>query len=187
MGRVKEDLLPENFAVIRCLVFFVSLSFVRRLFCDIWWLDFCSRLWSRSLPVRSVRFCFLSRAFPLRLSSFLFVSLLRVSLLSGVGRGGGLFPCSASPLSLLRSRCRRCRQELAHDSTPSFPPFSFSPSSPLFPLVAAGLLSFPPSLSLSLSFLSLFFLCLSLCLSLFLSLPFSFAVVLAMLCVAIGY
>ena len=37
--RVKQNLLPENVAVIRCLVFFLSvLSSVRRLFCDIWFL-----------------------------------------------------------------------------------------------------------------------------------------------------
>ena len=65
------------------------------------------------------------------------------------------------------------------------PPSPSHRSPPFFPLVAAGLLSFPPSLSLSV--LSLFFLCLSLGLSLFLSLFFSFAVVLVVLCVAIGY
>ena len=167
MGRVKEDLLPENFAVIRCLVFclFVVCAAVVLRYLVV---RFLSWFWSCSLLVLSVRFGSLSRAFPLRLSSFLFFSLLRVFLFWGVGRGGGLFPCSASPLGLLRSRCRRCRQELAHDCTPSLPLFSFLPSFPLSPS------SRPASSPSRRLFFSLFVL------SSFFFLPFSSSVVLSL-------
>ena len=93
MGRVKEDLLPENFAVIRCLAFclcVVCAAVVLRYLV----VRFLSWFWSCSLLL-SVRFGSLSRAFPLRLSFFLFFSLLRVSLLLGGRPGRG-------PLSLHR-------------------------------------------------------------------------------------
>ena len=77
----------------------------------------------------SVRFCSRSRAFPLRLLFFLFFS----SSSLGGRPGRGFLPCSPPPRLVLRSRARRCRQELAHESTLSFSPFSFPPSSPLSP------------------------------------------------------
>ena len=144
--RVKQNLLPKNFAVIRC--FFVCLSSVRRLFCDIWWLDFCSWFWFCLLLVLSVRCCFCRVRSPCG-SFLLFFSLLLAPLLLGVGRGGGLFPCSAPFRGALRPRCRRCRHVLAHGCTRSLPPFLLLAVLPPFPLVAAGLLSFPPSPSLS--------------------------------------
>ena len=112
----------------------------------------------------SVRFCSRSRAFPLRLLFFLFFS----SFSLGGRPGRGFLSCSPPPRLVLRSRARRCRQELAHESTLSFPPFSFPPSSPLSPSSRPA--SSPSrrlslSLSLSLSFFSFSLLSLSFVLS----------------------
>ena len=98
MGRVWQKLPPKNFAVMRFLVFCpfgVRAAVVLRYLL----VRFLSWFWLCSLLVLYVRFVSVSRAFPLRLSSSLFFSLLRVFLLWGVGRGGGFLPCSASPLS----------------------------------------------------------------------------------------
>ena len=179
MGSVMQNLLPENFAVIRCLVFclFVVCAAVVLRYLVVGFLLLALVLFA-SCSVYAVRFSVACVPLAALLFSLLFSSS-RLSLL-GVGRGGGLFPCSASPLGLLRSRCRRCRQELAHDSTPSFPPFLLLTVLPPFPPRRGR----PPLLpAVSFSFFSFSFLSLSFLFSLL----FSFAVVLAMLCVAIGY
>ena len=143
MGSVMQNLLPENFAVIRCLVFFLS---VCRL-CGGCFAIFGGSIFVlgfglvNGLLVLSVRsFGSLSRAFPLRLSSiflfFLFFFRLVLSFWGSAGAGASS-PCSAFSSwrggALLRSRCRRCRQELAHDSAPSLPPFLLLAVLPPFP------------------------------------------------------
>ena len=147
--------------------FFVCLSSVRRLFCDIWWLDFCLFLvlvLFASCSVCAVLFSVACVPLVAPFSSSL-LTLLLTPLLLGVGRGGGLFPCSAPFRAALRPRCRRCRHVLAHGCARSLPPFLLlavlppSPSSRPASSPSRRLLLFLffPPLSLSF-FLPLFFL-----------------------------
>ena len=177
-----DSALRNFFAVIRCLFLLSLCRLCGGCFAIFGGQVFVFLLWSCLFLVLSARFGFLSRAFPLRLSSF---CLLLVSLLLGVGRGRGLSPFSAPPFGALRPRIRRCKQELAHGCTPSLPPFLLLAVLPPFPLVAAGLLSFPPSPSLF--FLSLLFLFLSFFLSLFLSFLLSLSVFLSSFLVWFGF
>ena len=96
MGRVRQNLLSENFAVIRCLVFcrFVVCAAVVLRYFMVRFL-FLALVLFASCRFVFVRFCSRSRAFPLRLSSsFLFFS----SFSLGGRPGRGFLSCSPPPL-----------------------------------------------------------------------------------------